>query len=1447
MTSYPSTTTKHEWSAGGVSTYPLRHPIVGQGRFFRTFKQFIHVIDQESDEFAHVFAIIAQWGIGKSRLAYELISQINGTSRGWYIRTPEGSLSKADLFWGDDDREQYLGLYIRYSQIANEHHNIDNWFGFGLYKALLPLANQVFDGSIQSQIAKEAYNRLLPSGFDETQLAEALEVSANHSDEALYEDPYLVTRLCQAAYDYLKQFGIKYILIALDELETVAESSTYGLEDQDIKHMDGRAIKLLGKAIKEEDPRRKLPWLRYVALCSPAIGDELREIQSTARRFELVELSQNAFADVSDFVKTLAEEERLQENYPKGLVEAAYAMSGGNFGWFNVIMANVDGRLRDLRSERESQKTQSGRAPRVSESVASVDQEISSLSVGDLFDEVVQHTGRVRDHVLDYSAINELRLDRTYLASAQELLYGQLPVPLSTWQSEELNALLSGQNEYGEEIAFRYRQVEWDERAFSDALRAAKFERKQEEWVLPSVGQPLDLQQLLDNFSTYSIYAHTSTDAKDQRNRTPDGKRILLIPLREADFAQLVNFLYPHPAADDAARALWRQFNPDGDIPITETTHIAPSIAMLERLNLRYRKQNQTSIIFRDPDQSSAYEQAIAARKQQTQDEKALEVLTGAMRVLDQNWLYDPISASLGSDLIAITTQTGSRLSGEGGLLNCHALMLHPRKRLILTQVRNIEELENLCERVSNQFSEVGKTPVLAFTTSRNLIDQFEQPTSEVLKRAKTYLLLYQLSSGEEFILHQVGIESTKQQGFQLNIQNFNNNFTGRIGSLQRTLLEEIHRWRRQLHSQGCIAFPLRSTGTLKPEEKQTLFRVCRTLLSKEPPHQVFYRNDEQPFFNESEMLSILQKMKISPNVRSKGFGEDERAMLFSTLDDNAKAELPPFLIQVLNRLLRGQAWTRDIADREWFWGYLWEGAKSKDIFTDWLGLVCDLGFAVNQQDSYVFLERNTLENRITESENWLKTDYPKIVEKMEDVFGEEVRILFSPDQGTETRIALDDHLRLAKQALIQTKKQEEAYPQRADLAEQRSRLLASAKARLELLEAVEKVYWKEEFERLVVDPNSKTLDFRNRQEPLWRRIRRGELSANRVLEVSKRISDRIDELKITIDQQTTGLLYFPASFFKLSLEKIRGILRGSLGVSSPQSSTEKQQMMDAGALGQCLKSLRIGEAMNRLEQLAREVGLQGVDQVSPREMSFDEIDGQIISSFRRFKQAYEILSTQLTEARSDLAKLKEVLTDAPSDFQYPADLPSFDDLEERPEFIEGSLADIGDSEAEALREEPAFDRQAKLGNFKPLMDEVDRLLKVPRQQIVQWSNQIGELENAVKRYYRSLLNAPDIQRIEQGLNALLKAKRQELRKPLDLAELESAGSLKAAVAKLEERRTAWVQEATIILQSTNITFNRWQSVVEALSQGKDPELDREEEDKLVQARLLKRTLSLGG
>ena len=68
------------------------------------------------------------------------------------------------------------------------------------------------------------------AGFDPKKLAVALEVSASHSDEKLYEDPELATRLCQAAYTYLQSLGIKYVLVVLDELETAAEAATFGLD-----------------------------------------------------------------------------------------------------------------------------------------------------------------------------------------------------------------------------------------------------------------------------------------------------------------------------------------------------------------------------------------------------------------------------------------------------------------------------------------------------------------------------------------------------------------------------------------------------------------------------------------------------------------------------------------------------------------------------------------------------------------------------------------------------------------------------------------------------------------------------------------------------------------------------------------------------------------------------------------------------------------------------------------------------------------------------------------------------------------------------------------------------------------------------------------------------------------------------------------------------------------
>ena len=1183
-------------------------------------------------------------------------------------------------------------------------------------------------------------------------------------------------------------------------------------------------------AIKEEDPRRKLPWLRYVALCSPAIGDELREIQSTARRFELVDLSQNAFADVSDFVKTLAEEGRLSAIYPVGIVEAAYAMSGGNFGWFNVIMANVDGRLRLRQTEKAKQSHQ------------------ETLTIGSLFDELAKTSSRIRDYILDHSAINELQIDRAYLPSATELLYGQLPVPLSQWQPEELQALLTAQNEYDEPLALRYRQVEWDELDCSKALRSAKFTRDRDLWRLQSVSQPLDLRQLLDNLSTYAIYARRTGDTAGQFNRTPDGKRILLVPLTQYGFIELVTFLYPHPAADDAARALWQSLIGDAELPNEDATHVGPSIAMLERLDLRYRKRSQTSLIFRDPDQSSAHEQAMVARKQQRLPDRAREILTGIMRVLDRNWTYDKVSVGIPADAIAITTPLASRGREQGGLVTCHALKLHPQGRAILAWVQNEPELEALCEVVNSQFGDKGKTPTIAFTSSRALVDRLKHPASDRLKNARNYLLLYQLSTNEEYVLHRVGLSLQDRQGFKIEISNFNTAFTQRINAFQRSLLEEIQRWRQDLDRAGQIAWPLRPSGSLKPDEKELLIRTWKYLLF-ETADRTLHEVTENSGLNIEAFTAILAKLNLSRTIQAAGYTDREQAKLFSNNDSDPVAEIPPFLVKILERFIQDKSpWSYQIAKNNWFWGYTWESANPKDIFNDWLSIAMDLGFALPSTDgSFNFLELSTLGSRIQAAENWLAADYPAIVRKMQEVFGEgEVEQLFGCEGSIGTKTALArEKLQSAKGYLKGLKTNENNFSEMTEFEQKKQQILTLAQQRLKLIAAVNFVFNQNSYNDFIKDDNDRTLDFRNDDEPLWLRLRRAELFCDRILRIGESLKQQIESLQSEMRSKVMGLEHFPIQLFTLSLEKIRHILDGAIHVSTPLGSTEKLQMTDASALGQCLKDLRIAEATDRLKQLCREAGLN-IEGTTIAEIPFEQIDGKIVTGFRRFTQEFENIHEKLADAKSRLNKLEQQLKDAPTDFSYPADIEGLDRLKLKSTFIDDSLATIQEEEAESLRGEQLYDRPAKQGNFQPLMKQAEGLLTVPRQNLNQLTGQILTIENAIRGFISELLNQPEIQSIKKSLNQLLKAKKQTPRSPLSRPELEQSGSLSAAVAKVEARRTECFQVANELLLNT-VSFERWQRIMAAVERGDDPDLTTTEETQLVRSGLLVRTYRLGG
>jgi hypothetical protein len=1405
---------KHQWAATGVSSYPLTHPVVGQGRFFEAFRHFIHLVDDEAEKFAHVFAAIGEWGKGKSRLGYELVAQINDTSRGWWVRADDGSLDKAQLFHDDKDRSQYLGLYIRYSQVANDYNNVDNWFAYGLYKALLPLARSTFDGSIQGQIAKEASDRLTVAGFDPTKLAEALETAQNHTDQALYEDPTLATRLCQAAYTYLQALGIKYVLVVLDELETAAESATFGLDSTDIKHLDGRAIKLMGKAIKEEDPRRKLPWLRYVALCSPAIGDELREIQSTARRFELAELASNAFSDVSDFVQALERDGRLAEAYPQGLVEAAYAMSAGNFGWFNVVMASIDERLRDKRARGEKD------AP----------------TVGALFDELVRVSSRVQQHVLDHHALDMLKIDKAQSTPARDLLYGQLPVALDSFAPETRAALLAASNEYDEPIATLFRRVEWDELEAAEALRASKFTRDRGVWRLGGVDQPLDLRQLLSNLGTYAIH-----ETKGQR-RT-DGKHTLVVPLRQSDFVHLVSLLSPHAAAEDAARALWRRFLGADDLPADSATHMGPSVEMIARLDLRHRKQGQTALIFRDPDQNAAHEKALAALRTQTERERALQVLVGAMRVIDQHWAYDAAASGIRDDALSvIATSPLAKGKQPGGLVTFDGLKLHPKGRVLFAWVKNDEELERLCKAASAQFGDEGRTPVVAFTSSRALIDRMANPSSSTLKDAKGYLLLYQLSSTEEHVLHQIGVATPASIGFKLDGHGFTTAFNTRLQSLVRPFAEEVGRYRQQLNELGRIAWPLRSSGRLKDTEQELLIRAWRILAVDKSPPGSLAKLDDKSGVDVEELRAVLAKLGVTPKARAAGYVDGERAGLFSRVDDAAEAQFPAFLIEAIRRLLGGD-WNFPRAEREWFWGYTWEGVKPRDTYFEWMSVLRELGFAQPQPgaktaDVYAAIPRSELRGAVQEADNWLKKDYPKLVAEMELVFGMgRVKDLFAPEgastPGTKTLTA--------RKKLTDCVADLDALDTSETQAASADNFRAAAQRRRRILAHVGWVYRRDEFVALQQDANVKTLDFESDEVPLWQRIRRASLLVGFVRRAEKQIRARTMSLAEEMRQEVSALQGFPIALFTLSLEKIGHILDGAVAPAAVPGATELVQATEPGTLRQNLRDLRVADATVQLENLAREVG---VDLGTWAELPLAQCEGPVVSTFRDLKAVYETLRAELGGATARLSNLEVVLNGAPSDFYYPKAVLGLDKLRGRPTLIESALDEARSEEVERLRSE--FDAPARLGNFQPLMSRARDLLEEPRSALTQLIGHIMSVENAIAEYRKKLLESAELQRTHRGLEALASATGTATPAPLGLKDVEDAGALSEGQKLINSRIQSNTASGATLLAGTGLSFDRWCAIVSALDGSRDPALEPQEADALVKRNLVQRTYRLG-
>ncbi|MFW6029694.1 MAG: hypothetical protein ACOCRO_05510, partial [Halanaerobiales bacterium] len=203
---------KSVWSIDAVSEYPLSQPMVGQEKFYHYFKNFIDTIN--TTNMARIFPLIADWGIGKSRIGFELISEVIGKDKGWVVRGDNNNSKEVTLL-KDNFENEILPIYISYNDMNHEDLGYDSWVAFGTYIALKGLANHDRRNSnIQSfreKVASDLVNHLKPMGFSEDKLKNILRLNEYSEEDVL--DKSLVDEIINEAHEYFKDFGINHFMI----------------------------------------------------------------------------------------------------------------------------------------------------------------------------------------------------------------------------------------------------------------------------------------------------------------------------------------------------------------------------------------------------------------------------------------------------------------------------------------------------------------------------------------------------------------------------------------------------------------------------------------------------------------------------------------------------------------------------------------------------------------------------------------------------------------------------------------------------------------------------------------------------------------------------------------------------------------------------------------------------------------------------------------------------------------------------------------------------------------------------------------------------------------------------------------------------------------------------------------------------------------------------------
>lgn len=735
------------WSNKGVALYPPHFAMVGQNRIFNALHKFKEGF--RPGDISGFFVIVGDWGLGKTRLGYELFAETAGHVDEWVLNSREYIVPNAHGHILEPQlAEGILPLFIDYKAAIDDELAADTWVPKVTCNALSLLWNRPKDLRVSPELLDDMVAVLKAKGVDLAQVRDAMDGAEDWRERL------------DAAMEILRARGIEYLWIVVDEVETPSDLKSHPdyLFGSEIEEED---LAMISQVIKEARYRENHPYVNFLLLCSLGMSDTIN-IGPNRRRSDLVTLDPNHISDLLLFGKHL-EESGHTVDYPAGTLEAAFIATNRNFGWFNRVMSSIH-------TSWEGHKRSGKERP----------------PAWKLIEEYARAEARSNE-------IFDLRLLKTLKEIPEEiqggLIFGQLPMEIGPDLDSSMAARLLSAEVPGIGPAFASLiQIHMDESTLANEL------------VRPDYGFKKADRPGDDYFNPYTEFSVSGVLSALRAFSVSVGEYGDFVIYEDLDqFVEQLATLYPHERMDEkkgierAAEPLHGIFKP---FAVESRRLVGVSFKLLKKINVKMSLESRTISFFRDTRMTETLGKYVA--EQISSPKRRMEAICrGMARALDDTPRelrfipgLDPIRhVAFGSDFHSPPFEALSVTdSGRVTVAYCDNVPLA------------IQELSGMLGKAGERLH-----PILVLFGPDGDIDGFEREIRRkpLLQRAA---ILRKLTTFEEGFLIQYSGRNERFDPFSTPLSQHTH---ATLGSLREELRSRFQAWRKGLEETGLILRPI--------------------------------------------------------------------------------------------------------------------------------------------------------------------------------------------------------------------------------------------------------------------------------------------------------------------------------------------------------------------------------------------------------------------------------------------------------------------------------------------------------------------------------------------------------------------------------------------------------------------------------------------------------------